>query len=264
MEFLRARYPRAERALRTAAELAGGDDAELAWIDLTRGGCRSDVGDYSQAYQLLRSAIERAGASDAGRPEGLALALLGRLHLLRGEYDAARVALDAALERVSAIGWTGMVPWPEALRAELDLRVGDVDGAARRFEHAYALGTQLGDPCWESIACRGLGLVAAARGELPRAFALLDEAPRACRRLPDSYLWVEAYGLEALCGLGVAHGAASTGQWLDEMEALASRHGMRELLVRATAHRARLGEPGAADALRSLAAQIDNPALTAL
>jgi hypothetical protein len=34
--------------------------------------------------------------------------------------------------------------------------------------------------------------------------------------------------------------------------------------VRATVHRARLGEPGAFEAARSLAAQVDNPALAAL
>ncbi|MGH3646905.1 MAG: hypothetical protein ACRDTM_06985, partial [Micromonosporaceae bacterium] len=261
VEFLRARYPRADKALRAAAELAAGDDAELAWIDLTRGGCRSDVGDYATGSEFLRTAIARADATAADRPATLARALLGRLHLLRGEYDDARVILDAALERAVAIGWTGVVPWPESLRAEVDMLTGDVDAAAERFEHAFSLGCQLGDPCWESIACRGLGLVAAARGDLPRALELLDEAPRTCRRLPDSYLWVEAYGQEALCAVGVAHGSASAGQWLDELEALASRTGMRELFARATLHRARLGEPGAADAVRSLVAEVDNPAL---
>jgi hypothetical protein len=39
---------------------------------------------------------------------------------------------------------------------------------------------------------------------------------------------------------------------------------MRELLARGTIYRARLGEPGALDAARSLAAQIDNPVLADL
>jgi hypothetical protein len=39
---------------------------------------------------------------------------------------------------------------------------------------------------------------------------------------------------------------------------------MRELLLRATVYRARLGEPGALDAARSLAGQIENPALSDL
>ena len=141
---------------------------------------------------------------------------------------------------------------------------GDVDRAAERFEHAFTLGCQLGDPCWESVSCRGLGLVAAARGDIPTALERLDEAPRRCRRLPDSYLWVEAYGLEALCAAGVTHSAASAGHWVDELETLASRHGMRELLARAAMHRARLGEPGALEAAQVLAGLVDNPALTSL
>lgn len=39
---------------------------------------------------------------------------------------------------------------------------------------------------------------------------------------------------------------------------------MRELLARATIYQARLGEPGALDAARSLTAQIDNPVLDGL
>ena len=53
-------------------------------------------------------------------------------------------------------------------------------------------------------------------------------------------------------------------QWIDELEAIAARRGIRELLLRATVYRARLGEPGAIEAARALAAQIDNPALTTL
>ena len=264
VEFLRARYPRADKALGTAAELATGDEAELAWIDLIRGAYRSDVGEYSAAANYLHLAIKRADVVGADRPAAFARAVLGRLHLLRGELDDARVMLDAALVRVSAIGWTTFLPYPESYRAEVDLMAGDVDAAAERFEHAFSLGCQVGDPCWEGLACRGLGLVAAARGDLPRAFEMLDEAPRRCRRLPDTYLWVEAYCLEALCAVGVTHGAASTGQWIDELDTIASRNGMRELLVRATSHRARLGEPGALEAARSLAAEVDNPALAKL
>jgi DNA-binding SARP family transcriptional activator len=264
VEFLRARYDRADEALTAAAELAAGNDTELAWVDLTLGGCRSDTGDYANAVEHLRSAIERADLIAAGRPGALARSMLGRLHLLRGDLDDARHLLDSALDQAAAIGWTGLVPWPESLRAEVDLLAGDVDRAAERFEHAFTLGCQLGDPCWESIACRGLGLVAARRGDLPTALDLLDQAPRRCRRLPDSYLWVEAYGREALCAVGVEHSAASTGQWIDELENLASRHGMRELLARSAIHRAHLGEPGAMEVAESLAALVDNPALGSL
>ena len=235
VEFLRARYRPGGQGVGDRRRAGG----------RRRGGTRLDrphprrrIAATSGSTPLPRTtftlAIKRADVVGADRPAAFARAVLGRLHLLRGELDDARVMLDAALVRVSAIGWTTFLPYPESYRAEVDLMAGDVDAAAERFEHAFSLGCQVGDPCWEGLACRGLGLVAAARGDLPRAFELLDEAPRRCRRLPDTYLWVEAYCLEALCAVGVAHGAASTGQWIDELDTIASRNGMRELLVRAT------------------------------
>ena len=222
------------------------------------------MGDYAGAGTLLCSALERARRLGSGQPLGQALTLLGRFHLLRGELDAARHVLDQALDEVEARGMTAFRPWPESFRGELDLIAADVASAEARFEHAFALGCQVGDPCWESISLRGLGLVAAARGDVPRALELLVDAPRLCRRLPDTYLWIEAYALDALCAVAVEHRAEATTQWIDELEAITSRRGIRELLLRATVYRARLREPGAIEAARSLAPQIDNPALAEL
>ena len=159
---------------------------------------------------------------------------------------------------------TAFVSWPESFRGELDLALGDIDSAEARFEHAYAIGCQVGDACWESIGMRGLGLVAEARGDTSRALELLVDAPPLCRRLPDTYLWIEAYSLDALCAVAVKHGAEASPRWIDELEAITARRGIKELLLRATLYRARLGEPGALDAARSLASQIDNPALAQL
>jgi hypothetical protein len=52
----------------------------------------------------------------------------------------------------------------EALRAEVDLLTGRTGAARSRFERAFALGCRIGDPCWEGLAERGLGLVQAAEG----------------------------------------------------------------------------------------------------
>lgn len=264
VQFLRAHYERAEESLTNTAMLAAGNDEELAWVDLIRGACRHDVGDHRAAGELLRSALARARRLGSGQPLGQALTLLGRFHLLRGETEEAVHHLDQALEDAAARGMTAFVPWPESFRGELDLILGDVSSAERRFEHAFALGCQVGDPCWESIALRGLGRVAATRGDVSRALELLVDAPRLCRRLPDTYLWIEAYGLDALCAVAVEHGAGTAARWIDELEAIAARRGIRELLLRAAVYRAHLGEPGALDVALSLAAQIDNPALARL
>jgi DNA-binding SARP family transcriptional activator len=261
VQFLRAQYERAEESLTRTEELARGSEEELAWAEMTRGACRHDTGDYAAAGELLRSGAERASRLPSGQPLAQALTLLGRYHLMRGEIEDALHLLDQALDEVDVRGMTAFVSWPEAFRGELDLVLGDVDAAEARFEHAFALGCEVGDACWESIGLRGLGLVAAARGDVPRALDLLVEAPRACRRLPDTYLWIEAYGLDALCAVAVEHGVEAAPRWIDELEAITARRGIRELLLRATVYRARLGEPGALDAARLLAAQINNPAL---
>jgi DNA-binding SARP family transcriptional activator len=264
VQFLRAEYERAEASLTRTAAIAGASDRELAWVDVTRGACRHDTGDYAAAGELLRSAVDRARQLPSGQPLAQALTMLGRYHLFQREIEDALHHLDLALEEVKARGLTAFVSWPEAFRGELDLIMGDLDAAEARFEHAFALGCQVGDACWESISLRGLGLLAAARGDVPRALDLLVDAPKLCRRLPDTYLWIEAYGLDALCAVAVEHRAEGALQWIDELEAITARRGIRELLLHATVYRARLGEPGALDAARSLAAQIDNPALADL
>jgi tetratricopeptide (TPR) repeat protein len=264
IQFLRGRYDRAEATLARAAELADGDEEELAWIEVILGTCRSDIGEYASASELLRSATARSERLQRHEALAYAWTMHAKLHLLRDELDEATALLDRALALVEARGLNSFRSWPESLRAEIDLRNGDVEGADDAFEHAFALGSEIGDPCWESIATRGRGLVAVERGEIERGLELLVEAPRLCRRLPDTYLWIEAYGLEALCGAAVEHGDPSAERWIGELEAVCARRGLRDLLVRALVHRARLGEPGALESARTLVAQVDNPALVAL
>ncbi len=49
--------------------------------------------------------------------------------------------------------------------------------------------------------------------------------------------------------------------WVNDLESLAGRTGMREFVARAYVHRAGLGAEGALETARLLAAEIDNPAL---
>jgi hypothetical protein len=141
---------------------------------------------------------------------------------------------------------------------------GDVKAAAARFEQAFALGCQLGDPCWEGIAGRGLGRVALARGDAGRAVEILVDATARCMRLPDAYLWGKGYALDVLCGLGVTHALPQASAWIDDLQQVAARGGMRELSVRSHLHRAALGDVPSASAARVLARDIDNPALHVL
>ncbi len=57
------------------------------------------------------------------------------------------------------------------------------------------------------------------------------------------------------------HGHPDTAAWIETMRAKASRHGMRELTVRAMLRASSLGNNGHAAAAVLLAADIDNPVL---
>lgn len=261
VEFLRARYDRAEQWLAQASDLAGDDLAEQGHIGAVRGSALSDMAEYGQAIDVLGQAIEQSTAVGERKRASYSVSMLGRVHLLREELGLAAELLDRATAMARSEGWVAFTPWPEALRGEVELLEGDVDAAHARLERAFALGCQLGDPCWEGLAARGLGRVAALRDDVDEALRWLTDARQRSSRLPDGYVWVEAYTLDALCAVAVDHGLASASEWVEDLASLAARGGMRELAVRACLHRAALGDAAAATAARMFATGIDSPAL---
>ena len=195
---------------------------------------------------------------------GLSLALIGRIHLLRGDTALALSVIDESLALVAAERWTSFRPFPESLRAELSLMTGRPDQAAERLDRAFRLACQLGDPCWEGMEARLMGLLAAHNGDTDRARELLADALARTTRVSDAYQWVHARVLDAAAGLAVETGDEGAAETVDRLAELAERCGLRELVVRALVHRGRLGVPGALESARLLAAEIDNPVLDAL
>jgi len=262
VETLRGHYPRMEAWLGEATELADGDERLTAWTNLYAGMGRTDQARYDDAEASLRRAIEAANRVGDRRARAYAGAGLGRLHLLRRELGQARQVLEDACVVAHDLGWTSFLAFPQSLLAEVDLLEGRVDEAEEGLDRAYATACHVGDPCWESYALRGRGLVAAARGDDETALELLREAPRASRRLPDTHAWVEGYCLEALCAFAVQRSLPQAPAWVQELEELASRRGMRELTLRALLHEARLGHPGAHASAQALLGAVGNPAVT--
>lgn len=261
-DLQRGRYERAHRWVKASL---GHDQApeNRAWVGALAGAAWSDQGRYVEAHRALEDAVACAEQVGSVEAEAFASAFLGRLHLLRRDLPAAQPTLERAVEATRR-AWLALAPWPESLLAEVELELGDVDAAAHRLERSLALAVQVDDPCLESIAARGLGRVEAARGRRERAGRLLAEAPARSRRLPDSYRWIEAYALDAGARFALEAGDdVSALERATELERLAARCGMRELLARALLHRARLGDPAALDAATELATAIDNPALRA-
>jgi DNA-binding SARP family transcriptional activator len=253
-----------ERVLARAESLAD-SDSEHAAILTVQGMNRSDMADYPGAFAALEQAVDHAERCGDGRQAAMALSLIGRARLLRGEWPAAVEALDRALPLVEAERWLAFLPFPEAMRGETDLERGRTDRAAHRFERAFALACELQDPCWEGLAARNLGLLHRARGEHGASRDWLEEARSRCTRLPDRYVWMQGHILDTAIQLSLDEGQRDgTPEMIRALAALAARTEMRELVVRGLVHAARTGQPGALDSARMLAADIENPALAAL
>ncbi|HEX2241128.1 MAG TPA: tetratricopeptide repeat protein [Actinomycetota bacterium] len=263
LEILAGRYGRAEGLLARSGELAGDSTAEHAAIESVLGMGLSDVARYEEAMTRLRRSIELALDAGDEKRAAFSLAMLGRALLLRGELDEAVPLLEESLAIVEATGWIGFRALPEAFLGEAYVRRADYDRASELLEHSFALGCRLGDACYESAGARGLGMIAAAHGNLDEAKNRLMDARMRLVARPD-YMWIEAWALEGLCDIGSAHGLTDTGRWLNDLESLAGRTGMRELLARTYLYRSRLGDHSALEVARAVASDIDNPHLTEL
>ena len=262
VDFLRGRYNRAAVWLEGALGWGQGSPTLLARAATYLGSVESDRGNYPRALSLLNEAVRLAGVAGEPRREAYARSMVGRLCLLRGDLGAASEQLDRAITLAEGDHWLAFLPLPQALVAEVQLARRRVGDAATTFQQAFARACQLNDPCWEGFGARGLALVAEARGDTERAFALLGDARGRCNRHADPYVWLDVYILDTMCALGRRHGHPETRRWAEEMRDLASRSEMKELTVRSLLHAAALGGDSDAAAARLLAADIDNPVLT--
>jgi DNA-binding SARP family transcriptional activator len=260
VEMLRARYDRADAWLRSALNEAPDAGLHAAALGVS-GSVAHDRGQTGASIDsLTRSAAE---AAPLGKPrlQAWAYAFLGRAHLMRDELAEARSALEHAIREVRTAGWMTFLPYPQAMLGAVDFAEGRMAEASDAFEAAFALGCQIGDPCWEGLGARGIGLIKIARGDVADGMEWLVDARARSIRIPDTYLWIYAYCLEALCEQAIAHAVPDAERWVAELEATAARTGMNEFLVRAYLHRVSLGVAGARESAAMFAMRIDNPAV---
>ena len=256
VDFLRGRYDRAEHWLTDALEYASGSPSVQAKAMTYLGSVESDRASYRRAVGLLEQAVTLSRAAGEPRRQVYALSMLGRISLFRGDLDTAARQLDASIKLAEHDHWLAFLPWPQTLRGEVQLARADPAGAAELLQHAFARACQLGDPCWEGMAARGLALVAEATGDTERAFALLADAQTRAGRLADPYLWLDGYILDAQCELGRRYDHPDTGAWIEALRNLACRSGMREFTLRSLLHGAALGRAGDDAAAAVLADEI--------
>lgn len=257
VDFLRGRYDRAEYWLTDALKYAERSSSVKAKVMTYLGAVESDRSNYRRAAVLLERAVKLSGEAGQPRRQAFSLSMLGRLNLFQDALDLAAEQLDASIALAEREHWLAFLPWPQALRGEVQLARADPDGAAGLLHQAFARACQLGDPCWEGMASRGLALVAEARGEEGHAFAILSDARLRANRLADPYVWLDGYILDAQCELGVRYGHPDARSWIQAMRMLASRTGMRGLLLRSLQHGSAMGDQADAAAAALLSQDIE-------
>ena len=125
------------------------------------------------------------------------------------------------------------LPWPQTLRAELDLAAGKSDVAAETLERAWHLACQLNDACWEGMAARGLSLLNTKRGQHDMADRWLAEAAVRSTRVSDRHQWLHAHVLDTMISSALDRGSNEfAGALIRTLATLAARCDMRELIVR--------------------------------
>lgn len=236
------------------------DDGERARVLGVRGMSRSDAADYPSALDALHRSVEHGQRAGSSRQVAWSRSMIGRVHLLRGEPAEAALVLEQALVTLHDTRWTAFLPWAESFRAEAAIDCGMPDAAGELLEHAWVLATESGDHCWLATVTRGLARLTAARGDASGAVRWVEKG----LRRPPWYLWVCANLLDAGCDVAVRRFPALAEKWASDLSGLAARGGMREHVVRAHLHRARLGVPHEIEAARHAATDIDNPALHVL
>ena len=156
VDFLRGRYDRAEHWLTDALEYASGSPSMQAKVhDLPGlGGKRPrQLPARRRPPGAGGHAVPGGCGSRDGRPTpcpcwaGSACSAV--------IWTRPPEQLDASIKLAEDDHWLSFLPWPQALRGEVQLARDDPAGAAELLQHAFARACQLGDPCWEGMAGPG-------------------------------------------------------------------------------------------------------------
>ncbi len=207
------------RHLRTALRLAGraGDRARAADIQASLGVALVMAGRTRQGLRALDTVIRDAIADGLGR-EAIGRLLIRRVWVLWsiGRYQEALTDADRAVMLLR-----GTDPVWEARaydhRATTQLARGAVDRADRDYAHSEVLFNKIGQRLEYADTRRARAAIAFARGDLPTALAMLDDARQIVDDLEVFEPELHLTRCAALLAAGLAREAA------DEIEAAVER-----------------------------------------
>ncbi|WP_082104522.1 AfsR/SARP family transcriptional regulator [Demequina soli] len=197
----------------------------------------SDWGRLDESLERFDEAIDLCRETGSVRRGIWAMACAARTAYLSGWLAAAERWAKEAQRQAQSERWTAIRPWPEAWHAHARLARGESPAVVRTdLESTYALARQLEDPCWEGVAAKAMGLTYVAEGDPAAAVPWLAQAGFACRRMNDSYKWVEVEVQVTDAEVALAAGDAERALTVAEQALKASARGeMLQLLGRAEA-----------------------------
>ncbi len=206
VEALAGRRPAAAAYLAKAAELADDPD-NLAGIHAVIGFNLIDWGRIAEGLDHYMQSLDHARSVNNRRREIWTLGLGARGLIAADRLAEADAWLVECLRLVDEQRWIAFRPWPAVLQSEVRLRQQGAPEALRpRLEEAFALSCQLGDPCWEAAAARGLAHSYEAENQLARAMDWLGEARRRCFRETDGYAALQVEILSDMAEISLKQG----------------------------------------------------------
>lgn len=234
VEALAGRRPAAATYLAQGAELADDPDT-LAGIHGVIGFNLIDWGRIAEGLDHYTLSLDHARSARNRRREIWTLGLGAWGWLAADRLAEADAWLAECLKLVDEQHWIAFRPWPVVLESELRLRQQESPKNLQpRLEETFALSCQLGDPCWEAAAARGLAHTYRAQNELTRAMDWLGEARRRCGRETDGYAALQVEILADMAEIRLEQGQKASAdalarQWI----AMAARSHMDGHVARA-------------------------------
>lgn len=245
--------------LSKAEEHRSGDDDLLSVTTDLRGLAFAETAHYDRSLAMFDMSAMLAGKAGKPRQVAWSHAMSARTHLVRNDLASAHHHVEEALEIASKERWAAFLPFPQIQRGELLRQHSDFSEAQIQLENAYALASEVGDLCWESLASRSLAAVARDQGQSQAAAEWTAKSLN--HQLPNA--WIQASAIEGKCHMVAPANPALGRSTAQQLAAFADKNGFREFSARAAIQLGALGDTRAASAAVKLSRDIDNPALQA-
>jgi tetratricopeptide (TPR) repeat protein len=184
----------AERAAERARKV--GDDTLLLEVDAWRSYGLFSAGRHEEGGQVLEDVLARADAMGAFGTVCRGLGLMGRLYVLRGDFDRSGVYFQREMELAERMGDPEAVAWALNSTGFALFFSGDWERARDYLERAVDM-TRSVQSHWSPYPLIDLAKLALAEGKGEEASRLLEEAKAMAERTGDRHQMVHVQTLLA-------------------------------------------------------------------